>query len=95
MKTKIDGDLLLRIARETLGRAFGAQQIDEPTEEFLNEKRAVFVTLTKNGELRGCIGQLAPRFTLLEAVRDAVRAAAFRDTRFPPLAAEELPEVTI
>lgn len=66
---------------------------DYPPE--LSERRATFVTLTINGELRGCIG-------MLEAVRPLVRdiaanafAAAFRDPRFAPLSAEELEQLTI
>ncbi|MFZ5439931.1 MAG: AmmeMemoRadiSam system protein A [Myxococcota bacterium] len=88
---KHEGQVLLRLARATLAEAFGGAQVQHPAgEPWLDEKRAVFVTLTKRGELRGCIGQLAPTMTLYEAVRDAARAAAFRDPRFPPVSADEL-----
>ncbi|MBM4361595.1 MAG: AmmeMemoRadiSam system protein A [Deltaproteobacteria bacterium] len=85
------GDTLLRIARATIEHAFGGPAVEKPDgAPFLDEKRAVLVTLRKHGELRGCVGQLAPRMTLFEAVQDAARAAAFRDTRFTPLGEGEL-----
>jgi AmmeMemoRadiSam system protein A len=59
------------------------------------ERRAVFVTLHEKGELRGCVGQLAARFTLFEAVRHAAKSAAFHDGRFPPLHESELPQLNI
>ena len=89
------GHVLLRVAREALEAAFGGPPAPAHDEPWLQEPRAVFVTLEKHGELRGCVGQLEPRLSLLEAVRDAARGAAFRDGRFPPLAPEELPEVQL
>ncbi len=57
---------------------------------------AVFVTLKKDGELRGCMGTLEPRCKdlVLETMDRAV-VAAFEDPRFPPLAADELPRCAI
>ena len=90
------GDVLLAIARQTLEEAFGGPPVERPADaDWLDEKRAVFVTLTKGGSLRGCVGQLEPRLTLFEAVRDAARSAAFRDTRFSPLRRDELPELRL
>ena len=54
----------------------------------------VFVTLTLKGELRGCIGFIQP-VPLCEGVIEASKAAAFQDTRFPPLTEKELKEVKI
>lgn len=88
------GELLLRLARATLEHAFGGPDVVKPDDAlWLDEKRAVFVTLKKHGELRGCVGQLVPRLTLFEAVQDAARAAAFHDTRFSPLRKDELDDV--
>lgn len=61
----------------------------------LAEKRGVFVTLKKEGDLRGCIGTVAPDRPLGEAVRTMAIQAAFFDPRFPPLEQEELSEITI
>ena len=85
------GTLLLAIARGTIAEAFGAPSVTRPAgASWLDQRRAVFVTLKLEGELRGCIGQLTPRFTLFEAVREAATSAAFRDTRFLPLREDEL-----
>lgn len=89
------GEVLLSIARAATEEGFGAASRPPPREAWLDEKRAVFVTLKKHGALRGCIGQLSPRFSLFEAVRHAARAAAFEDTRFPPLTRDELPELEL
>jgi len=56
---------------------------------------AVFVTITENGALRGCIGTLEPRMTLMDAVRYAADAAAFHDGRFQPLRVEELDRIKL
>jgi AmmeMemoRadiSam system protein A len=51
---------------------------------------AVFVTLTRHGQLRGCVGSYLARRPLAEDVAYNAFAAAFRDTRFTPLGEEEL-----
>jgi len=61
----------------------------------LSARRASFVTLKRNGELRGCIGSLAPVSSLVEDVARNAYAAAFRDPRFPALTAAELQELEI
>ena len=55
----------------------------------LGEQRASFVTLTIEGELRGCCGTLEPARPLLLDVWSNARASAFRDPRFPPLTVRE------
>lgn len=63
--------------------------------EALRQWRASFVTLLKQGALRGCIGHLeATRPVVLDVVENAF-AAAFGDPRFPALAADEFPLLTI
>ncbi|MDD3044058.1 MAG: AmmeMemoRadiSam system protein A [Candidatus Delongbacteria bacterium] len=56
---------------------------------------ACFVTLTINGELRGCIGSMEAYRPLYEDVIAHSGDAAFRDPRFPPLSAGEVPSVKI
>ncbi|MGM0653105.1 MAG: AmmeMemoRadiSam system protein A [Bacillota bacterium] len=60
-------------------------------------KRAgVFVSLKKDGQLRGCIGTVEPvRETLAEEIAVNAVSAAVRDPRFPPVSMEELPELSI
>jgi AmmeMemoRadiSam system protein B/AmmeMemoRadiSam system protein A len=52
--------------------------------------RGAFVTLKKNGNLRGCIGYTSPIKPLYETVRDVAIQAAVKDPRFPPVKEEEL-----
>ncbi|WP_456476102.1 AmmeMemoRadiSam system protein A [Oceanithermus sp.] len=56
---------------------------------------ASFVTLTKNGRLRGCIGSVEAYRPLAEDVHYNALAAAFRDPRFPPLTPAEWPETEV
>jgi AmmeMemoRadiSam system protein A len=56
----------------------------------LTEKRATFVTLEKNQQLRGCIGTLKAIQLLVEDVVNNAYAAAFKDPRFPALERHEL-----
>ncbi|HPR17725.1 MAG TPA: AmmeMemoRadiSam system protein A [Candidatus Cloacimonadota bacterium] len=58
--------------------------------------RAVFVTLNMQGNLRGCIGHIAPRMPLYEAVIEMAAGAAFEDSRFRPVHSEkELEQIEI
>lgn len=56
---------------------------------------ASFVTLTRHGALRGCIGTLEAHRPLADDVRHNACAAAFGDPRFPPLSAREWPDVAV
>jgi AmmeMemoRadiSam system protein A len=61
----------------------------------LSVKRATFVTLTIQSELRGCIGTLTAVRALAEDIAQNAFAAAFKDPRFPPLAENELARLNI
>jgi len=61
----------------------------------LQQKRATFVTLKINDELRGCIGVLDARRTLIEDVADNAFSAAFKDNRFSPLTRDEFELIEI
>lgn len=58
-------------------------------------KCGVFVTLTRHGRLRGCIGHFGEDVTLGEITREMAKAAAYDDPRFPPLKADELPGLAV
>lgn len=60
-----------------------------------NLPAAVFVTLEKDGNLRGCIGTTAPRLSLNDAVAVYAKAAAFSDSRFRPVKKDEMEEIKI
>ncbi len=61
----------------------------------LREPGATFVTLTKAGRLRGCIGTLEPYRSLADDAREHAVAAALNDYRFPRVMPEELPQIEI
>jgi AmmeMemoRadiSam system protein A len=62
----------------------------------IKEKRGCFVTLTKNGELRGCIGYLEPRKPLCDCIIENAINAAVNDRRFPArVTFEELASLSI
>ncbi len=84
------GQILLPIARSAIANQFG-QTLNAATDTpWLQELGATFITLTQNGELRGCIGTLEAHRPLLEDVKSNAISAAFRDPRFPPLQQVEL-----
>lgn len=75
---------LLTVARQALehpGQAFPGAVSDE----LLLEPGASFVTLTQEGQLRGCIGSLMATRALAEDVWHNAQSAAWRDPRFDPL----------
>ncbi|MCX7896710.1 MAG: AmmeMemoRadiSam system protein A [Rhodocyclaceae bacterium] len=89
------GKALLVRARNAIGARFGFPPVAEPEHPALSKPGATFVTLTKNGELRGCIGSLEAWRALDEDIRANAVAAAFEDPRFPPLAPDEFPVVRV
>lgn len=64
-------------------------------DEHLFDRGAVFVTLHKDGELRGCVGSLYPRQAVVADIAANARAAALEDGRFEPLAPEELDDIRV
>ncbi|MDT8446759.1 MAG: AmmeMemoRadiSam system protein A [bacterium] len=88
---------LLALARaelehRLLQKEYDAEDYWEPDFELV---RGCFVTLTLQGELRGCIGQLAAQSPLIELVPQMARAAAFEDPRFEPLNRSELNQISL
>ncbi|ROR01607.1 AmmeMemoRadiSam system protein B [Desulfosoma caldarium] len=67
-----------------------AEPVYEGTASKLWEKRGAFVTLRKQGALRGCIGYVEPHMPLWRTVKEAAVQAAFADPRFPPVRAAEV-----
>ncbi len=87
---------LLTLARKSVEYAVRTRKPYETpvsASESLNEERGAFVTLKKSGELRGCIGYSSATKPLYITVRDTATLAAFRDTRFQPVSASELPQL--
>jgi AmmeMemoRadiSam system protein A len=90
---------LLKVARATLEsrvRRGDIPAVDLSTvPENLARDGASFVTLTKGGQLRGCIGSLEARRPLILDVQENAISAALRDPRFPPVAPRELADVRV
>ena len=89
------GVTLLISARNAIAGEFGIAPQPEPDHPALREPGATFVTLTLDGELRGCIGSLNAHRPLGQDVRDNAVSAALRDPRFPPLTAAEFASVQV
>lgn len=85
---------LLRLARDSIRAAVNgvpgpAVAAAEMTPALI-ERRGVFVTLTRHGNLRGCIGNLGAELPLYRAVASNAQSAALHDPRFSPVTAREL-----
>ncbi len=89
------GPVLLALARRAIASAFGRASGPDPSAPWLSAAGASFVTLTQEGELRGCIGSIEACRPLFEDVTENARAAAFHDPRFSPLAETELERTRI
>lgn len=88
---------LLGVARRALEGYVGGGKV--PAEEGARGKPAApgaaFVTLTKNGRLRGCIGYTEAVAPLFRVVQECAIAAATEDPRFPPVSQKELPSLRV
>jgi AmmeMemoRadiSam system protein A len=94
--TAEERNALLKATREAIEAGLrGSRPARGGGQGGLAELRGAFVTLTRNGRLRGCIGFVFAERPLLDTVREAAQAAAFHDPRFPPLRASELPEIRL
>jgi len=88
---------LLKLARESIKGYLNGKNVEvsDDIKKKYAEKKACFVTLTKDGDLRGCIGSLEARQELWKDVIDNAVNAGFNDPRFPELDGEELDDVKI
>ena len=94
---KEDGKILISLARDAISSHFKNNEVsvkDELKKKF-SEKNGAFVTLTIDGELRGCIGFTEAMFPLWETIAKAAQSAAFGDPRFMQLTEEEFKKIKI
>lgn len=90
------GAILLKLARAAIAAQLGHAVAPVLRSAWLAEPGASFVTLlTRQGELRGCIGTLHARRPLALDVQENAVAAAFHDPRFPPLAEAEFGDIVV
>ena len=88
----------IELARWTLNSYVkGLSNVPQPelTDLYFNEKAGVFVTLKKDGMLRGCIGIIQPTDILTRNIITSTRNSALNDQRFPPVRSEEVDELEI
>ena len=89
-------DPYVQLAKNTIDRYIRRKEIYRPeeselTEEMRMSQAGAFVSVHENGELRGCIGTIAPtKDTLAEEIISNAISAATRDPRFPAIHEEEL-----
>lgn len=101
MLTETEGKAAVKLARKTIetflseGRVPRSQESGAGLPPVFGENRGVFVTLTEQGLLRGCIGHPYPDSTLKDAILDSAISAATRDPRFPPVEEEELKNIVV
>ena len=90
-------NILLGIARQAIENELtkGGNTLPPREERRLNYKNGCFVTLKKQQELRGCIGNFQSSLPLFKEVAEMAVAAAFKDPRFYPLEADELKDINI
>ncbi len=106
--TRLDAQekrFLLALARAVVAAAAAGREPPAPAEVAaelglkltprLQERRGAFVTLTRHGSLRGCIGYIKGFAPLAEAVADNAASAAIRDPRFYPVSASEVDGIHI
>lgn len=90
--------ILLLAAREAILSLFDESvvpKIDYNLYPDLASKKGAFVTLTKNNELRGCIGFIQSEQPLFDTVCEAAKLAAVNDPRFPPVRYDEVSKLLI
>lgn len=95
--TDKDKKTLLDLARQSIRRYLsnGKAPEDQKVTETLKQQRGVFVTLSKSGVLRGCVGFIETELPLHECVKQAAVLAAVQDRRFPPVTADEIDNIDI
>jgi MEMO1 family protein len=97
--TREEVNKLFSIARSSIHKMLyeDKRQVIDPSSvsPALKRNMGAFVTLNVDGSLRGCIGQFTSSSPLYEVVNEMAVAAAFNDTRFPPLSKFEFSKVRI
>jgi uncharacterized protein (TIGR00296 family) len=98
MLSEEEGKFLVKLAQEAIETFIKEKRkIEVPgdTPDILKEERGVFVTLNKDGLLRGCIGYPEPIEPLVNAVIDVAISAAVNDPRFSPVTVDELDDLEL
>ncbi len=97
------GISLVELALTTIRKGLESNQTNvgflvskpELCEREMNAKRGGFVTLKRNGQLRGCIGEIFPSREIWKVIREHAYNSAFKDSRFSPMGRNELEDLEI
>ena len=95
MLTDLERRAVLRLARHVIAARLGGPGSEPDVASVPAMRAGAFVTIDVRGDLRGCIGYPPSDRWLADVIRHCAVSAAFKDPRFPPLTAAELPEVSI
>lgn len=97
MLSASEGEQAVRLARNTIESFLKDGKLSEAIDlpEVFGELHGVFVTLTKNGDLRGCIGHPYADSALESAIVDSAISAATRDPRFPMVDISEMSDIIV
>lgn len=98
MLSEEEGKFLVKLAKEAIETFIkDRRKMEVPTDtpDTLKEEMGVFVTLNKDGLLRGCIGYPEPIMPLVNAVIDVAISAAVNDPRFSPVTINELDDLEV
>ncbi len=88
--------MLLDIARNAIEKKLGLSGDErEYADPLFFQQAATFVTLQKEGRLRGCIGNLVPISSLVASIEKNAVNAAFHDSRFSPVKPDELEKIDL
>jgi len=92
-----EGSALLRMARRAIhSRVSGSYApCEPPSSPALNQHCGCFVTITRDGKLRGCIGNFCSNRPLYLEVAEMAKAAATCDPRFQPMTPIELEDFSL
>jgi AmmeMemoRadiSam system protein A len=90
--SEIDQKTLLEIARSSVQAHIAGQTLESRVfrSGILAQTHGIFVSIHRDGELRGCIGNVHPAAPLYSSAGECAIAAAFGDPRFVPLMIDEL-----
>ncbi len=85
------------VARRAVMSAVASIDVQEnlPNDANSHELTGAFVTLRRRGQLRGCIGEINSKESLVTVINRCARAAALEDPRFGPVRPDELAEIKI
>jgi AmmeMemoRadiSam system protein A len=90
---------LIQLCFDSINEVFTGLKIDREglikKYPSLLEKRASFVTINKNNQLRGCIGSIIPTKPLIDDIIQNAKSSAFRDSRFNILSLSEFEDISI